>query len=144
MIFKLIRWIMNWLKNGEQTALRFSEDGHVDERQSLYNRNLKNMAKKLHDIATSLFDREIPYNKLPNDIAKIRRLFKIYKNNVQQAGVKISSSSTAQEICNNVSDKSPETKQFNNLLSKCYEAARYDEATPSPQELQQMENKLLK
>lgn len=144
MIIKLIRRIIDWFKNGEQGVLQFSEDGHIDERQSLYNRNLKNMAKKLRNIVTDLLDREIPYNKLPNDIAKIRRLFKNYKTKAQQEGVKISSSSTAEEICYEVSDKSPETQQFNKLLSKCYAAARYGEAVPSPQELSQLEERLLK
>lgn len=144
LIIKLVRRIINWFKNGEQAVLRLSEDGHTDERLSLYNRNFRNMAKRLHDMATGLFDREIPYKKLPNDIAKMCRLFKYYKNNAQLSGVKISNSSTAQEICHKVADISPETEQFNNLLLKCYDAARYDDSAPSPQELLQLESKLLK
>jgi len=144
MIIKLVIRIINWFKNGEQTALQFSEDGHVDEKQSLYNRNLKNMGKRLHDIATGLFDREMPYNKLPNDISKMRRLFKYHKNNVQLIGVEISRSSTAEEICHHASAISPETEQFNKLISKCYDAARYGETAPSPQELLQLESRLLK
>jgi hypothetical protein len=143
-IIKLIKWIINWLKNGEQTYFLSTEDGHIDERHSLYNRNLRNMAKRLRDRVKDLLDREVPYNKLPNDIAKVRRLFRNYKDKALQEGTRISSSSTSQEICNEVSNKEPETQQFNSLLSKVYDTSRYGEAVPSPQELTQLENKLLK
>ena len=143
-IIKLVKQIINWFRKGEKKVQRYYENGHIDEKHSLYNKNLSNMVKKLHDLAVDLFDRELPYNKLPNSIAKTRRLFKYFKSKAQQAGVQISKASTSEEICQGVSDKKPETEPFNKLLSKCYAAARYGEAAPLPQELLQLESKLLK
>ncbi len=141
---KLIQKILNWFRNGEQAVKRYYEDGHVDEKQSLYNKNLNNIAKNIRQKAASLFVREVPYNKLPNDIAKTRRLFKYFKDKAKQDGVQMSKSSTSDEICQDVSEKAPETKPFNDLISKCYAAARYGEVEPLPDELTKLENRLLK
>ncbi len=143
-IINLVRRIINCIRNGERKVERYYENGHIDEKQSLYNNNLSEMAKKLRQIVGDLFDKEPPYNKLPNNIAKIRRLFKHYKSKAQQLGVPMSKSLTAEEICQGVSEKIPETKQFNDLLSRCYAAARYGEVGPTSQELLQLESKLLK
>jgi hypothetical protein len=143
-IINLVRSVINWFRKGEHKVQRYYENGHVDEKQSLYNKNLSNMARKLRQIVGDLFDKEPAYNKLPNNIAKIRRLFKYYKCKAQQSGVPMSKSSTAEEICQGVSEKAPETKQFNIFLSKCYAAARYGEVAPSSQEMHELESKLLK
>jgi len=147
-IFKIVKnliiRIISWLKNVEQADLRFFENGHVDEKQSLLNRNLSNMARKFRNVVEGVFDREIPYNKLPNGIAKTRRLFKHFETTAQQAGVQISNSSTAEEICQQVSGKTPKTKQFDDLVSRCYDAARYGEVAPTLEELLELENKLLR
>lgn len=143
-IINLVRRIINWFRNGEHKVERYCENGHIDEKQSLYNKKLSEMAKKLRQMVGDLFDKEPPYNKLPNNIAKVRRLFKYYKSKAQKLGVSMSKSSTSEEICQGVSEKIPETKQFNNLLSSCYAAARYGEVAPSSQELNLLESKLLK
>lgn len=140
---KLIQKIINWLKNGEQEVQRDYEDGHVDEKQSLYNKNLNNIAKNIRQKAASLFVREEPYNKLPNDIAKTRRLFKYYKEKAKQDGVQMSKSSTSEEICRGLSEKFPEISEFNDLMERCYGLARYGEEAPLPEELTKLENKLL-
>ncbi len=102
------------------------------------------MVNKIRQRAQGLFIREIPYNKLPNGIAKMRRLFKHYKDKAQLAGVQTSKSSTSEEICTGVSDKLPETSEFNALMAKCYGAARYGETEPLPEELHILENKLIR
>jgi hypothetical protein len=66
------------------------------------------------------------------------------RNKAQQAGVRISKSSTAEEICQGVSDKEPQTKQFDDLMPKCFDSVRYGEVGQSPQELLELEHKLLK
>ncbi len=143
-LIKVIMRFFNWLKNKEQYTLRVYENGHVDEKESLYNKNLKRMVKKISNTAKSLFEKEIPYNKLPDDKAKIRRLFKYFLNKSKQNGLSINVSSTAEEICSQTSGISPETMQFNNLMSTSYNAARYGDMAPSRQDLEQLESKLLK
>jgi sugar-specific transcriptional regulator TrmB len=136
---KVIKRFLNWLKNKEQYTLRVYENGHVDEKESLYNKNLKRLAKKISKATKSLFEKEIPYNKLPDEKAKVRRLFKYFLN-----GVSINISSTAEEICSQASGISPETNEFNNLMSRNYNGARYGDLAPSRQDLEQLESKLLK
>lgn len=143
-LFAMVKKIINWLRNGEQAVQRYYEDGHIDEKQSLYNKNLNNILNKIRQRAEGLFFREIPYNKLPNGIAKTRRLFKHYKDKAKLAGVQLSKSSTSEEICRGLSDKLPETNEFNALMAKCYGEARYGEAEPLPEELHMLENKLIR
>ncbi len=139
-----VKKIINWFRNGEQSVQRYYEDGHIDEKQSLYNKNLNNLINKIRQRAEGLFIREIPYNKLPNGIAKTRRLFKYYKDKAQLVGVHLSKSSTSEEICREVSEKLPETSDFNALMAKCYGTARYGEAEPLLEELHMLENKLIR
>ncbi len=139
-----VKKIINWFRNGEQEVHRYYEDGHFDEKQSLYNKNLNKIVNKIRQRAEGLFAREVPYNKLPNGIAKTRRLFKYYKEKAQLAGVQIGKSSTSEEICSDLSDKLPETNDFNILMAKCYGQARYGEAEPIPEELHILENKLIR
>ncbi len=143
LIINLCRKLMNWFKGGEQKVKRYYENGHVDEGQSLLNKNLSNIAKKIRNML-GVFDREVPYNKLPNRIEKTRRLFRNYRDKVQHAGMIINKSSTAEEICKEVSEKNPQTKPINSLLSECYDAARYGNIEPSLKELAELESKLLK
>lgn len=143
-LLAMVKKIINWFRNGELAVQRYYEDGHIDEKQSLYNKNLNNMINKIRKRAEGLFIREIPYNKLPNGIAKTRRLFKHYKDKAQLAGVQLSKSSTSEEICRGLSQKLPETSEFSALMAKCYGVARYGEAEPLPEELQMLENKLIR
>ncbi|QNU68055.1 hypothetical protein EHE19_006335 [Ruminiclostridium herbifermentans] len=143
-LLAMVKKIINWFKKGEQSVERYYEDGHIDEKQSLYNKNINNLLNKIRQRAEDLFVREIPYNKLPNGIAKTRRLFKYYKDKAQQEGVQISKSSTSEEICRGMSDKLPETSDFNALMAKCYGVARYGEAEPMPEELHMLEDKLIR
>lgn len=142
-IFKLIKRIISWFKKDEKTVQKFYEDGHVDEKQSLYNKNLNNLVNNIRDKAINLFNRETPYHKLPNNIAKTRRLFKYFQSKAKDDGVQISKSSTSQEICNGRTDKIPETSEFNGLMSTCYAKARYGDIEPLTDELHELENKLL-
>ncbi|PYG87309.1 hypothetical protein LY28_02214 [Ruminiclostridium sufflavum DSM 19573] len=143
-VIKLIIRITNWLRNGERITDRSYEDGHIDEKQSLYRRNLINMARKVSKRAAGLFSREIPYNRLPNGIEKTRRLFRHYRDKAALAGVHMTKAATAEEICRSVSDIAPETKEFNTLMAKCYSAARYGETAPAAQELSRLEEDLLR
>ncbi len=143
-IINTVKNIINWFRNGEKAVQRYYEDGHIDEKQSIYNKNLNKMVNKIRQRVEGLFSRDIPYNKLPNGIAKTRRLFKHFKNKAGLADVQISKSSTSEEICRGLSDKLPETSDFNTLMAKCYGLARYGEAEPLPEELHMLESKLIK
>lgn len=143
-IFIISNIIIYMSKRNKNPISRISEDGHVDEKESIFLKNLSDISKRLRKKFDSLFDRETPYNKLPNDIAKIRRLFRNYKNKAQKDGVQISKASTSKEICQDISEKAPETKPLNDILERCYDAARYGEIAPLPQELKQLEGKLRK
>lgn len=101
------------------------------------------MAKNIRQKASNLFAREVPYNKL-NNIAKIRRLFKKLKGEALKSGVQIGKSSTAEEICRGLSEKLPEMSVFNDLMARCYAAARYGDIAPSHEDLKKLEKKLLK
>ena len=141
---KLFLWVIRWFQKGEQTTLRYVEDGHIDEKQSLYRRNLKNMSQKIRSTAASLFHRELPYHKLPDDIAKVRRLFGRYKERARLSGVAVRGSSTAGEICTGAAARSIQNKAFDELMQRCFDAARYGGIPPTEQERRRMEEQLLK
>jgi hypothetical protein len=143
-LIKLIDIIKKWLGNREEISAIYRENGHIDEKQSLYGKNLKNMADRLRNAAKGFFDQEIPYNKLPDQKAKVRRLLKYFSESVKQKGVAVKISSTADEICREASNVSPGETEFNSLLSKCYNSVRYGDMSPLPHELQRLEEKILK
>jgi hypothetical protein len=143
-IVRLIIKFVRWLRSGEHSVETVSEYGHTDEKESLLNRNLKNMAHKFRNMAAGLFNREIPYSNLPDGISKVRRLFIYFVNNVKKTGVKVPNASTARELCRDAGGIVPEASQFNALLADCYDRARYGDTAPTEQQLRQLEEKLLK
>ena len=143
-IVRLIIKLVRWLRSGEHYVETVSKYGHTDEKESLLNRNFKKMANRFKNIAAGLLSREIPYNNLPDDISKIRRLFKYFIDSVRPAGVKVTDASTAQEICRDAGGISPVPPQVSALLAECYDKARYDYTAPSKEQLGQLEEKLLK
>lgn len=143
-VVRLVKSLIHWLNHEQERTLRIYESGHVDEKESLYTRNLKKLVGKLEDTARHLLNRAQPYEKLPDKKAKIRRLFKYYTINVQKAGVKTTTSSTASEICRKASDIQPQEDPFHRMMKDCYNAARYGDLEPSEKNLNQLESKLLK
>lgn len=144
LIIKLVRKIAKWLANREAVPVILNENGLVDEKQSLYGKNLKNIADRFLNRARNLFSREVPYSKLPDGKAKVRRLFRNFVNDSMKTGVSIRRSSTADEICRGASAAVPDDRDFNLLMSKNYNSVRYGDAEPMPEELKRLEEKLLK
>lgn len=142
-IVKMILRLITWLKSGEERVDTISENGHTDEKESLLNRNLKNMADRFRNMASDIFNREVPYDKLPDDISKVRRLLKYFISKAREHGVKVTASSTAREICRDAGGISLGTEQLNALLADCYEKARYDNTAPAPEQLGQLEKEFL-
>lgn len=140
-IIKLTKRIIAWFKDGEKAVYQFAEDGHVDEKTNILNKNINKMAKRLRDRIGGLFDREVPYRKLQNDMLRVRRLFKYFYEDVRKSRLNIKNSNTAAEICSKVSESSPDTLQYNSTMSKCYDAARYGNMNPTPEELKLLERK---
>ena len=143
-LVKMVLRLIEWLKSGEERVDTISENGHTDEKESLLNRNLKNMADRFRNMASGIFNREVPYDKLPDDISKVRRLLKYFISKARANGVKVTASSTAREICRDAGGISLGTEQLNALLADCYEKARYDNTAPVPEQLGQLEKELLK
>lgn len=143
-IVNLIRKLINWLKTGQQAVDTITEFGHTDEKQSILADSLRNFAQGFYNRAAGLFAREIPYHKLPDDISKVRRLFKYFRNKTKRAGVNTGYSLTAQELCREAGDAEPGSEPFNGLMARCYDSARYGDAAPTPEELRKLEEKLLK
>ncbi|WES35152.1 hypothetical protein P0092_03995 [Ruminiclostridium papyrosolvens DSM 2782] len=141
LITKLIRSIAGWLANREATAIIINENGLIDEKQSLYGKNLKKITNRFLDRAKGLFSREVPYNKLPDGKAKIRRLFRNFVDKSIGIGVAVKKSSTAEEISKGASDTVPTETGINSLMSKNYNAVRYGEMEPSPKDLETLEKK---
>ncbi len=150
-IYKVIRFIINsiikivrWFKSGEHIIDRVSEDGHTDEKESLLDRNLKNAAHRFRGMAAGLLNREVPYDRLPDDIAKVRRLLKNFIKKARHNGIAVSNASTAQELCRDAGGIAPAQPQLNALLADCYDKARYDGTAPQPDQLRQLEQHLFK
>ncbi len=143
-LVKMVLRLIEWLKSGEERVDTVSENGHTDEKESLLNRNLKKMADRFRNMASGIFYREVPYDKLPDDISKVRRLLKYFISKARENGVKVTASSTAREICRDAGGISLGTEQLNALLADCYEKARYDNTAPTPEQLGQLEKGLLK
>ncbi len=143
-LLKMVLRLITWLKSGEERVDTISENGHTDEKESLINRNLKDLADRFRNMASGIFNREVPYDKLPDDISKVRRLLKYFIIKARANGVKVTASSTAREICRDVGGISLGTEQLNALLAHCYEKARYGNTAPAPEQLGQLEKELLK
>ncbi len=144
LLIRLIIKLIKWFGSGEHTIEMVSENGHTDEKESLLDRNLKNLASRFQNLAAGILKREVPYDKLPDDTAKVRRLMKYFISRIRKSGVKVTNASTAQEICREAGGISPVPEQFNALLAECYDKARYDNTAPSKEQLRQLEEKLLK
>lgn len=142
LIIKLVRSIARWLGNREASAVIISENGLIDEKQSLYGKNLKNITGRFLNRARNIFSREVPYNKLPDGKAKVRRLFRNFVNKSVRMGVPVKNSSTAEEISKGSSAAAPLDTEVNNLMAKSYNAARYGDMEPLPGELKVLEEKL--
>lgn len=143
LIIKLIRKLVNWLKTGEQAVDTVTEFGHTDEKQSIFADNLRNFARDFYSRASGLFNRELPYMKLPDDISKVRRLFKYFSNKAQAAGISTPGSLTAKELCREAGAAAG-LNEINSLMAGCYDKARYGNTPPLPEELRRLEEKLLK
>lgn len=144
LLIRLFIKLIKWFGSGEHTIEMVTENGHTDEKESLLDRNLKNLAARFQNLAAGIFKREVPYDKLPDDTAKVRRLMKYFISRIRKSGVKVTNASTAQEICREAGGISPVPEQFNALLAECYDKARYDNTAPSKEQLRQLEEKLLK
>ncbi|ACL76864.1 hypothetical protein [Ruminiclostridium cellulolyticum] len=142
LIIQLVRNIARWLGNREASAVIVSENGLIDEKQSLYGKNLKNITGRFLNRARNIFSREVPYNKLPDGKAKVRRLFRNFVNKSVRMGVPVKNSSTAEEISKGSSAAAPLDTEVNNLMAKSYNAARYGDMEPLPGELKILEEKL--
>ncbi len=142
-IIKIVLRLIAWLKSGEERVDTVSENGHTDEKVSLLSKNLKKMADRFRNMASGIFNREVPYDKLPDDISKVRRLLKYFISKARENGIKVTASSTAREICRDAGGISLGTEQLNALLADCYEKARYDNTAPAPEQLGQLEKELL-
>lgn len=140
---KMIIKLITWFKAGGHIIDVVSENGHTDEKESLLNRNVKNLVLRLQNLASGILKKEVPYSKLPDDITKVRRLMKYFINRVRQSGAKVAESSTAQEICRGEGGISP-AQQFNALLADCYDKARYDNTAPEKEQLRLLEEELLR
>lgn len=144
LLIRLFIKLIKWFGSGEHTIEMVTENGHTDEKESLLDRNLKNLASRFQNLAAGILKREVPYDKLPDDTAKVRRLMKYFISRIRKSGVKVTNASTAQEICREAGGISPVPEQFNALLAECYDKARYDNTAPSKEQLRQLEEKLLK
>ncbi len=144
LLIRLLIKLVKWFGSGEHTIEMVTENGHTDEKESLLDRNLKNLASRFQNLASGILKREVPYDKLPDDTAKVRRLMKHFIGRARKSGVKVTNSSTAQEICRDAGGISPVQPQFNALLAQCYDKARYANTAPSKEQLGQLEEKLLK
>lgn len=144
LLIRLFIKLIKWFGSGEHTIEMVTENGHTDEKESLLDRNLKNLAARFQNLAAGILKREVPYDKLPDDTAKVRRLMKYFISRIRKSGVKVTNASTAQEICREAGGISPVPEQFNALLAECYDKARYDNTAPSKEQLRQLEEKLLK
>lgn len=144
LLIRLFVKLIKWFGSGEHTIEMVTENGHTDEKESLLDRNLKNLAARFQNLAAGILKREVPYDKLPDDTAKVRRLMKYFISRIRKSGVKVTNASTAQEICREAGGISPVPEQFNALLAECYDKARYDNTAPSKEQLRQLEEKLLK
>ncbi|HEX2927418.1 MAG TPA: hypothetical protein VHP38_14360 [Ruminiclostridium sp.] len=143
LIIKLVRKIAKWLGNKEKAPAILNENGLIDEKQSLYGRNIKNIADRFLSRARNLFGREVPYGRLPDGKAKVRRLFRYFISNSAKMGVSVKRSSTADEICAEASAVQPVETEFNELMAKTYNSVRYGDSEPVPDELKKLEDKLL-
>ncbi len=143
LLIKLIRNIARWLANREAAAVIVKENGLIDEKQSLYGKNVKKITNKLLNRARGLFIREVPYNKLPDGKAKIRRLFRNFIEKSTGIGVIVKKSSTADEISRDFSVAVPSEIEINNLMSKSYNDVRYGDIEPSPEDLEVLEEKFI-
>ncbi|AEY64939.1 hypothetical protein [Clostridium sp. BNL1100] len=141
LIIKLIRSIAGWLANREAAAIIINENGLIDEKQSLYGKNIKKITNGFLNRARGLFNREVPYNKLPDGKAKLRRLFRNFVDKSMQIGVTIKKSSTADEISRGASAAVPSETELNSLMSESYNAVRYGDMEPSPGDLEILEEK---
>ncbi len=141
LIIKLIRSIAGWLANREAAAIIINENGLIDEKQSLYGKNLKKITNGFLNRARGLFSREVPYNKLPDGKAKLRRLFRNFVDKSMGIGVNVKKSSTANEISRGASATVPSEKELNNLMSDNYNAVRYGDMEPSSEDLEILEEK---
>ncbi len=141
LIIKLIRSIAGWLANREAAAIIINENGLIDEKQSLYGKNLKKITNRFVNRARGLFSREVPYNKLPDGKAKLRRLFRNFVDKSIGIGVNVKKSSTANEISRGASATVPSEKELNNLMSDSYNAVRYGDKEPSSEDLKILEEK---
>ncbi len=144
LLIRLFIKLIKWFGSGEHTIEMVTENGHTDEKESLLDRNLKNLASRFQNLAAGILKREVPYDKLPDDTAKVRRLMKYFISMIRKSGVKVTNASTAQEICREAGGISLVPEQFNALLAECYDKARYDNTAPSKEQLRQLEEKLLK
>jgi hypothetical protein len=144
LLIRLFIKLVKWFGSGEHTIEMVTENGHTDEKESLLDRNLKNLVSRFQNLASGILKREVPYDKLPDDTAKVRRLMKYFIGRAGKSGVKVTNASTAQEICRDAGGISPVPEQFNALLAECYDKARYDNTAPSKEQLGQLEEKLLK
>ncbi len=142
LVIKLIRSIARWLANREAAAEIINENGLIDEKQSLYGKNMKKITDSLLNKARGLFSREVPYNKLPDGKAKIRRLFRNFVDKSIRIGVTVKKASTADEISRGASSAAPSETELNNLMSDSYNAVRYGDIEPSPGDLEILEQKL--
>jgi len=143
-LVKMVLRFITWLKSGEEAVDTITENGHIDEKESLLNKNLKSMAERFRKMASGIFNREVPYDQLPDDISKVRRLMKYFIVRARADGVRVTASTTAREICRGASGLSPGSQQLNELLAQCYDEARYGNTAPAPEQLGQLEQELLK
>ncbi|OPX42726.1 hypothetical protein CLHUN_33780 [Ruminiclostridium hungatei] len=134
--------LINWFKSGQHFVDVVSECGHTDEKESLLDRNLKNFVNRFKNAASGIFAREIPYDSLTDDVAKVRRLMKYFIRGLRLRGVRIPPASTARELCRDAGAE-PEAMQFNSLLAQCYDSARYADLAPEKEQLGLLEEKLL-
>lgn len=144
LVIKLIRNIAGWLSNREAAAVIVNENGLIDEKQSLYGKNIKKITHRFLDRARRLFSSEVPYNKLPDGKAKIRRLFRNFVYKSTGIGVNIKKSSTADEISRSASAAVPSETELNKLMSEIYNSVRYGDIEPSQGNLEILEEKFNK
>ena len=166
-LFKFIKWLVTsliaWLK-GREFTYSYAENGHIDEKESLLKKNISKTASKLNELVRSIFDREIPYSHLTDDVSRMRRLYQLYLKNVakykgnnnstavnknlfnfSQDNVTVEnafSSLTSGEICELAIKTVPEDADFHCFIAQCYDLARYSATAPSKNDITIIEAKI--
>lgn len=144
LIISIVTSLISWFKSGQHFVDVVSEDGHTDEKESLLDRNLKNFVSRVKNTAAGIFAREMPYDSLPDDVAKVRRLMKYFIRHLKGKGAVIPPASTARELCGESGAAEPQNLELNTLLAQCYDRARYADLAPEKKQLELLEEKLLK